>query len=71
MNDSGGRGHHDWTVPALFNPLRFINDLRYIESKLEPLVVQDSNGRVADVEFVQKAFSRDFFGLETMEYNVG
>lgn len=51
-----GRVHHAWIVPAVLNPQGFINDHRYVEDERTLLVVQDSNGRKTNVQYVQKLF---------------
>lgn len=44
---------HVWLVPALFNYFRHINELAYQEAERTSLMVQEENGRNANVESVQ------------------
>lgn len=56
--------HHVWTVPVMFNPVRFINDPRYLRSGNTAWIVQDSNRRKADVKFVQNLYPGSYSDLK-------
>lgn len=54
--NNDARNHHTWTVPALFNPLLFIIDSPYFKDDQTSHIVQNSNARQNNVEFVLKQF---------------
>lgn len=52
VKNSIAKSHLAWIVPALFNPLLYINDPRYLEGDWTPWIARKVNGRKANMEFM-------------------
>lgn len=70
VNDSSGRSHLAWIVPAWFNRLWFIYGPLHFQCDRTLQAVRYSNRSEINIKLVQKLIPESFSALKQQGYNI-